>query len=62
MDRPLTDKELLDVAEVAAYLHLQPVTIYRWCREGRLACIKLGTTWRIRRTVLDDFLRRHERA
>ncbi len=61
MARPLTDKELLDVAEVAAYLHLRPVTIYRWCRVGRLPWMKRGTTWRIRRTALDEFLRQRER-
>ncbi|MBD0328121.1 MAG: helix-turn-helix domain-containing protein [Pyrinomonadaceae bacterium] len=62
MDRSLADEELLAVAEVAAYLNLRPVTVYRWCREGRLPCIKLGTVWRIRRTALDAFLRQHERA
>src|SRR3712207_501471 len=62
MDHSLANEELLDVAEVAAYLNLRPVTVYRWCREGRLSCIKLGTVWRIRRTALDAFLRQHERA
>jgi excisionase family DNA binding protein len=38
------------------------VTIYRWCKEGRLQCIKLGKHWRIRREALDDFLSQHERS
>ena len=54
-------KELLGVAEVAEYLGVGTVTVYRWCREGRLPCLKVGRSWRIRREALEDFLRRGER-
>jgi excisionase family DNA binding protein len=37
------------------------VTVYRWCREGRLPCLKIGKSWRIRRAALEDFLRQSER-
>lgn len=57
-----TDRELLDVEEVAEYFGVGPVTIYRWCREGRLPCAKLGKHWRIRRAALEDFLRRGEQG
>src|SRR5215207_5912236 len=53
-------KELLSADDVAQYLELEPVTIYRWCRDGRLPCMKLGKVWRIRRAALDAFLRRAE--
>ena len=36
-------KDFLTVDEVAALLDLRPVTIYRWCRAGRLVAIKLGS-------------------
>lgn len=54
-------KELLGVTEVAEYLGVGTVTVYRWCREGRLPCLKVGKSWRIRREALDDFLGRGER-
>jgi excisionase family DNA binding protein len=52
---------LLGAEEVARALGVEPVTVYRWCRQGRLACLKPGKSWRIRRTALDAFLRRAER-
>lgn len=51
-------KEWLTAEEVAAYLDVGPVTVYRWCREGRLPCTKLGRIWRVRRSSLDAFLER----
>lgn len=53
--------ELFGAEEVAAYLGVKPITVYRWCREGRLPCLKAGRGWRIRRAALDDFLERGER-
>lgn len=55
-------KDLLNVEEVAGYLSVGPVTVYRWCREGRLPCLKVGRSWRVRREALEDFLRRGERS
>ena len=54
-------KDLLGVEEVSGYLGVGPVTVYRWCREGRLPCLKVGKSWRIRREALEDFLRQGER-
>src|SRR4028119_1369091 len=54
-------KDLLSAEDVAGYLGVGSVTVYRWCKEGRLRCIKLGKHWRIRREALEDFLSQHER-
>jgi excisionase family DNA binding protein len=53
--------DLLGVESVSEYLGVGPVTVYRWCREGRMPCLKVGKSWRIRRDALDEFLRRGER-
>ena len=60
-ENPNKQKELLSAEEVADYLGVGPVTVYRWCKEGRLQGIKLGKHWRIRREALEDFLKQHER-
>lgn len=57
----ITQKDLLSVEDVSGYLGVGAVTVYRWCREGRLPCLKIGKSWRIRREALEDFLRRGER-
>ncbi len=56
------EDNLLSVAEVAGYLGVNQVTVYRWCREGRLPCMKMGKSWRIRSAALDDFLHQREHA
>ena len=53
-------KELLSADEAADYLGVTPVTVYRWCRGGRLPCAKVGRLWRVRRDALEEFLRRNE--
>ena len=59
-EEPHAQKDLLGAEDVAKYLGVGPVTVYRWCKEGRLRCIKLGKHWRIRREALEDFLRERE--
>lgn len=56
------EKEILNVDDVGGYLGVGRATVYRWCREGRLPCLKVGKSWRIRRVALEDFLRRGERS
>jgi excisionase family DNA binding protein len=58
----LPQKDLLDVDDVASFLGVGHVTIWRWCREGALPCIKVGRAWRLRREVLEEFLRSSERS
>ena len=55
-------KELLGVEEVAHVLGVGQVTVWRWCRDGSLPCAKIGRKWRVRRSALDDFVRRSERS
>jgi excisionase family DNA binding protein len=61
-DIPYNHKDLLSAEDVARYFGVRPITIYRWCKEGRLQCMKLGKHWRIRREALEDFLSQHERS
>jgi excisionase family DNA binding protein len=58
----MTEKELLGAEDVARLMGVRETTVWRWCREGRLPCLKAGKHWRVRREALEDFLRRSERS
>jgi len=62
MDELFASDELLGVPEIARYLKVSEVTVYRWCKQGMLPCLKLGHSWRVRRSALEDFLERGERS
>jgi excisionase family DNA binding protein len=55
------ETELLAAADVAGMIGVKETTVYRWCKEGKLPCLKVGKHWRIRREALEDFLRQSER-
>ena len=55
------EKELLAAADVAELVGVKETTVYKWCKEGKLPCLKVGKHWRIRREALEDFLRESER-
>ena len=61
MAQPL-EKELLSAEDVTALMGVKETTVWRWCREGNLSCLKVGKHWRVRREALEDFLRRSERS
>jgi excisionase family DNA binding protein len=56
------EEELLSTEEVAGYLGVGQVTVWRWCREGTLPCAKIGRSWRIRRSAVEEFVRKSERS
>src|ERR687897_2050887 len=55
------ETELLAATDVAELVGVKETTVYRWCKEGKLPCLKVGKHWRVRREALEDFLKRSER-
>ena len=51
-------EKLLTVADVAAYLNVVRITVYRMIDRGDLQAVKVGSVWRIRWTDLQDYLSR----
>ena len=52
---PLT-KDILTPQEVAEYLQLAPVTIYRYIQRGKLVASRFGRQYRIRKENVELFL------
>jgi excisionase family DNA binding protein len=57
---PTPETELLGAEDVARLVGVKETTVYKWCKEGKLPCLKVGKHWRIRREALEDFLKRSE--
>jgi excisionase family DNA binding protein len=55
------EKEILGAADVAGLIGVRETTIYKWCKQGKLPCLKVGKHWRVRREALEDFLKSSER-
>ena len=53
-----TNSSLLTVQEVAAYLNVVPITVYRMIDRGSLPAVRVGRVWRIRREDLQVYLDR----
>lgn len=50
---------LLKVRQVADYLAVSPMTVYRMIRSGELPAMKVGRQYRIDARVLEAFLAAH---
>ena len=48
--------DILTVDQVAAYLQLNRLTIYRYIRRGQLRAAKVGKAYRVRKADVDVFL------
>ncbi len=59
MKRPVTGvrpTQIMTLHEVANYLGLHVMTVYKLTREGRVPAAKVGGQWRFKRDVLDEWL------
>ena len=56
LETKLRKNRLLTVREVAEYLDLAEVTIYRWAREGHIPSIRMGRSWRFRVNEINKWL------
>lgn len=50
--------EVMTVEQVASYLQLNKLTVYRYIREGHLPASKVGKAYRIRKSDVEWFLDR----
>ena len=48
---------LMIVDEVAEYLRMNRLTVYRLAQQGRIPCARVGKHWRFDRELIDDWLR-----
>ncbi len=51
-------RQIMTLREVAQYLGLHVMTVYKLTREGHFPAAKIGGQWRFKRDVLDEWLER----
>ena len=48
--------EILTAKEVAEYLHIHPLTVQRYAREGMIPAFKIGTDWRFHKKHIEKWI------
>jgi len=51
------DEELLTTLEVSRMLRVQPGSVSRWAKQGKIKAVKVGTDWRFTRAAVEQFIK-----
>ncbi len=56
----MPDFNVFTVQELASYLRMQPVTIYKHAKAGKLPGFKVGANWRFKKATIDRWIAQQE--
>jgi len=48
----------MTVHDIAIYLRLSEAKVYKLAKEGQLPALRVGKSWRFRKDLIDDWIRR----
>jgi len=48
----------MTVHDVAEYLRLSEAKVYKMANEGRVPALRMGKTWRFKKELIDEWIRR----
>jgi excisionase family DNA binding protein len=48
--------EIMTVKDVAVYLKMKPVTIYKLAKQGRIPAFRVASFWRFKKDLIDKWL------
>ncbi len=52
----MPEENVFTVQELARYLKMKPVTIYKHAKEGKLPGFKVGANWRFKKSTIDNWI------
>ena len=55
-----TEEGVFTVQELAQYLRMKPLTIYKHASGGKLPGFKVGSHWRFKRATIDQWIESQE--
>lgn len=50
------------VQELARYLRMKPITIYKHASKGKLPSFKVGASWRFKKSSIDKWIEEQEKG
>lgn len=56
----MRDKPIMNLKEVAQYLGLSRMSIYRYIKQGKIPVSRVGGVWRFRKEKIDAWLEKQE--
>jgi len=58
----MPNKHLFTIKELAEYLKMQPITIYKHAAAGKLPGFKVGSKWRFKKSTIDRWIEEQENS
>jgi len=55
------ENTVMTVSEVADYLKMKTVTIYKHAQNGKLPGFKVGSKWRFKKETIDKWIEKQEK-
>ena len=52
---------VMTLKEVAEYLKMKEVTIYKHAQEGKIPGFKVGSKWRFKKETIDNWIEKQEK-
>ncbi|NQU94847.1 MAG: helix-turn-helix domain-containing protein [Candidatus Omnitrophica bacterium] len=59
---PNNKPTLMTLDEIAKYLRMKKVTIYKHAQEGKIPGFKVGSKWRFKKTSVDKWITDKEKS
>ena len=54
---PFADaKTVMTIKDVAKYLGVHPMTIYKYAKQGKIPAFKIGSDWRFHRKYIEQWI------
>jgi len=53
-------KQVMTVKDMADYMDMHPMTIYKYVKDGKIPAFKIGSSWRIRNDSIQKWIKENE--
>ena len=57
INNTVEETDVMTVQEVATYLRLNEITVYKLARSGEIPALKIGRNWRFKKELIDAWFR-----